>query len=168
MKLSILKPGGEIPLIEQKSDNTNIKKPRIEEPVERTVNGVKWSELDFKTQMRNRRNLVNGYPTEKGLEIVSPEFDIISGVRGLLNVAKATTIPMKLKSTYYNKAPWTFKPNPNSYYRAIPREAIDDAIESGVIRHKPVRKSVEVAKGVSLSRGSGSKTGQTYFLKGYP
>ena len=41
MKLSILQHGGEIPLIEQKSDNTNIRKPRIEEPVERTVNGVK-------------------------------------------------------------------------------------------------------------------------------
>ena len=31
MKLSILKPGGEIPLIEQKSDNTNIRKPKIVE-----------------------------------------------------------------------------------------------------------------------------------------
>ena len=31
MKLSILKPGGEIPLIEQKSDNTNIRKPEIVE-----------------------------------------------------------------------------------------------------------------------------------------
>ena len=31
MKLSILKPGGEIPLIEQKSDNTNIRKPKIAE-----------------------------------------------------------------------------------------------------------------------------------------
>ena len=51
MKLSILKLGGETPL---KSDNTNVKKPRIEELVERTVNGVKWSDLDFRTQMRNR------------------------------------------------------------------------------------------------------------------
>ena len=33
MKLSILKPGGEIPLIEQKSDNTNIRKPEIKEKV---------------------------------------------------------------------------------------------------------------------------------------
>ena len=31
MKLSILKPGGEVPLIEQKSDNTNIRKPKIVE-----------------------------------------------------------------------------------------------------------------------------------------
>ena len=172
MKLSILKLGGETPLIEQKSDNTNIKKPEIKELVEQSVNGVKWSDLDFKTQMMNRGNLVNGYPTEKGLEIVSPEFDVISGVRGLLNMGvtagKALNIPMKLQSTYYNKAPWTFKPNPDSYYRAIPKEAIDDAIETGVIRHKPVRGSVEVTKGINLSRGSGSKAGQTYFLKGHP
>jgi hypothetical protein len=154
--------------VRQETDNTYVEKPRMEEPVERTVHGVKWSELDFKTQLANMGNRVDGYPTERGLEIVSPEFDIISGVRGLLNVAKATNIPMKLQSTYYNKAPWTFKPNPDSYYRAIPKEAIDDAIETGVIRHKPIRKSVEVTKGVSLSRGSGSKTGQTYFLKGYP
>ena len=33
MKLSILKPGGEIPLIEQKSDNTNIRKPEIKEKI---------------------------------------------------------------------------------------------------------------------------------------
>ena len=31
MKLSILQQGGEIPLIEQKSDNTNIRKPKIVE-----------------------------------------------------------------------------------------------------------------------------------------
>ena len=172
MKLSILKPGGEIPLIEQKSDNTNIKKPEIKELVEQSVNGVKWSDLDFKTQMMNRGNLVNGYPTEKGLEIVSPEFDLLSGVRGLLNMGvtagKALNIPMKLQSTYYNKAPWTFKPNPDSYYRAIPKEVIDDAIETGIIRHKPKRMSVEVVKGINFSRGSGSKEGQTYFLKGHP
>lgn len=38
----------------QEADNTNVKKPRIEELVERTVNGVKWSDLDFKTQLANR------------------------------------------------------------------------------------------------------------------
>ena len=158
--------------IRQEADNTYVEKPRIEEPVERTVHGVKWSELDFKTQLANMGNRVDGYPTERGLEIVSPEFDIISGVRGLLNMGvtagKALNIPMKLQSTYYNKAPWTFKPNPDSYYRAIPKEAIDDAIETGVIRHKPKRMSVEVVKGINFSRGSGSKEGQTYFLKGHP
>ena len=177
--------------IEQRSDNTYVRKPRIEEPIERTVHGVKWSELDFKTQLANMGNRVDGYPTERGLEIVSPEFDIISGVRGLLNVAKTTTIPMKLKSTYYNKAPWTFKPNPDSYYRAMPKEAIDDAIETGVIRHKPKSSKFlellelknspdpEIASKASLefsklSRvdkmnvGSRSAPGQTYFMKGRP
>ena len=158
--------------VREDTDNTYVEKPRIEEPVERTVHGVKWSELDFKTQLANMGNRVDGYPTEKGLEIVSPEFDIISGVRGLLNMGvtagKALNIPMKLQSTYYNKAPWTFKPNPDSYYRAIPKEAIDDAIETGIIRHKPKRMSVEVVKGINFSRGSGSKEGQTYFLKGHP
>ena len=40
--------------IRQEADNTYVEKPRIEEPVERTVRGVKWSDLDFKTQMMNR------------------------------------------------------------------------------------------------------------------
>ena len=44
----------------QEADNTYVKKPKIKESVEQSVNGVKWSELDFKTQMRNRGNLVNG------------------------------------------------------------------------------------------------------------
>lgn len=72
--------------IEQRSDNTNIRKPKIKEPVEQSVNGVKWSDLDFKTQMMNRRSKVNGRPQEEGLEIVSPEFDMISGIRGLTNI----------------------------------------------------------------------------------
>lgn len=85
----------------QESDNTYVEKPRVEEPVEQSVNGVKWSELDFKTQMRNRGNLVNGYPTEKGLEIVSPEFDIISGVRGITNLLPKT-------QTFYHGSPVRF------------------------------------------------------------
>lgn len=87
--------------VRQETDNTYVEKPRTEEPVERTVNGVKWSELDFKTQMRNRGNLVNGYPTEKGLEIVSPEFDIISGVRGITNLLPKT-------QTFYHGSPVRF------------------------------------------------------------
>ena len=176
---------------EQRSDNTYVRKPTIVTPIEQSVNGVKWSNLDFKTRIMNSGNRVNGYPTEKGLEIVSPEFDLISGARGLLNVAKATNIPMKLKSTYYNKAPWTFKPNPDSYYRAIPKEAIDDAIETGVIRHKPKsskfldllelknspdpeiasKASLEFSKLSLVERmnvGSRSMPGQTYFMKGRP
>ena len=66
--------------VRQEADNTYVEKPKIEEPVERTVHGVKWSDLDFKTQLANMGNRVDGYPTERGLEIVSPEFDIISGV----------------------------------------------------------------------------------------
>ena len=95
------------------------------------------------------------------------------------------------KSLYYNKAPWTFKPNPNSYYRAIPREAIDDAIETGVIRHKPksskfldllelknspdpdvASKAAEEFSKLTLTErlnvGSMADPGQTYFLKGKP
>ena len=87
--------------VRQETDNTYVEKTRIEEPVERTVHGVKWSELDFKTQLANMGNRVNGVPQEQGLEIVSPEFDIISGVRGLLNMGvtagKALNIPMKLQ-----------------------------------------------------------------------
>ena len=110
----------------------------------------------------------------------------------LLNIVKkATNTPRKLQAIYYNKAPWTFKPNPNSYYRTIPRAAIDDAIKTGVIRHKPesskfldllelknspdpvvASKAAEEFSKLSmierLNVGSRSRTGQTYFLKGIP
>ena len=46
--------------IRQEADNTYVEKPRAEEPRERTINVAKLSGLDFKTQMRNRGNLVNG------------------------------------------------------------------------------------------------------------
>ena len=85
----------------QESDNTYVEKPKVEEPIEQSVNGVKWSDLDFKTQMMNRGNLVDGYPTEKGLEIVSPEFDIISGVRGITNLLPKT-------QTFYHGSPVRF------------------------------------------------------------
>ena len=87
--------------VRQEADNTYVEKPRIEEPVERTVHGVKWSELDFKTQLANMGNRVDGYPTEKGLEIVSPEFDIISGVRGITNLLPKT-------QTFYHGSPVRF------------------------------------------------------------
>ena len=48
------KEGKNYKSIRQEADNAYVEKPRIEEPVERTVNGVKWSELDFKTQLANR------------------------------------------------------------------------------------------------------------------
>ena len=87
--------------LEQKTDNTYVEKPRIEEPVERTVNGVKWSELDFKTRIRNSGNRRNGYPQEQGLKIVSPEFDILTGVRGITNLLPKT-------QTFYHGSPVRF------------------------------------------------------------
>ena len=87
----------------------------------------------------------------------------------------------KAKSTYYNKAPWTFKPNPNSYYRAIPKAAIDDALETRVIRHNPGMTEVEkiMTYGTpeqkakltlfdKLQISTRVKANQTYFNKGTP
>lgn len=87
----------------------------------------------------------------------------------------------KAKSTYYNKAPWTFKPNPNSYYRAVPKAAIDDALETRVIRHNPGMTEAEkiMTYGTpeqkakltlydKLQISTRVKGNQTYFNKGTP
>ena len=78
-----------------------------------------------------------------------------------------------IQSKYYNNAPWTFKPNPNSYYRAIPKEAIDDAINTGVIRRKGTEFTNEEIRNMPIMdriKMVGSRAGadQTYFMKSEP
>lgn len=69
--------GGE----EQKTDNTYVNRTEYISPIERTVNGKKWSELTPEEQFKNRNGYINGRPIETGLVSVNPEFDILSGIK---------------------------------------------------------------------------------------
>ena len=95
--------GGKMLPLEQKSDNTYVEKPRIEEPVERTVNVAKLSGLDepdwfrrfketktgkhqseesFKSQLYAATNRnPYGRPLEQGLINVYPEMALAGFVR---------------------------------------------------------------------------------------
>ena len=127
----------------QEADNTNIRKPEIEEPVERTVNGVKWQNLDFKTQLANRGNRVNGVPQEQGLEIVSPEFDILTGIRSLINLPKG-----------FLHGSGKLKIRADRYYRQINRvdKGIERAKNVGIIDTKPTTIPDTPVRGISLRK----------------
>lgn len=97
--------GGEIPPTDH-----SIYKPQIIEPIERRFpleGGKKWSELTPKQRLNISigRN-ASGRPIEKGLEIVSPEFDIISGIRGITNTIRnaSTVYKNKRVADTFNKA----------------------------------------------------------------
>lgn len=78
------------------ADNTNINKPIIFDTVERVVSssdklnvpiGTKYSELSSKQKIQLlSSDKLN--KDKKGLKIVSPEFDILTGIRGLTNLPK--------------------------------------------------------------------------------
>lgn len=78
-----------VPKYQEGRDVIRDYRPKLVQPVERTVNGKKWGTLTPKERFMNRSGFSNGRPTEEGLEIVSPEFEILTGVRQLLNAPKA-------------------------------------------------------------------------------
>ena len=114
-------------------------KPKLVPRIERTVNDKKWSNLTPKERFMNRKGFQNGRPTEKGLEIVSPEFDILTGIRGLVNLPKG-----------FLKGTGKIDIQPDKYYRQIHRadKGIERAKQLGVIDTKstilPDKKTFEV------------------------
>ena len=110
MKLSILKPGGEIPLIEQKSDNTNIRKPKIVEKkpynwgtvfqdkdgdwlssTQGRVYKDKFGKIhtaeEYEDYMKNGTDEIsrfNGMPLVRGLKNVYPEMALAGFVRSAM------------------------------------------------------------------------------------
>lgn len=220
-----------------KQDAIRQYKPDIPQVIERTVNGKKWSQLTWREQFRNSNGRINGRPTEKPLELVSPEFQLMTSgvgalgtkgvsaaskigraalhgasqgaianlsnltgskqdIRGLLNdvVAGGVTggalkgagvgaqkvinskagyaaknkvreIGEEASEAYHHIAPWTFKPNPDNYYRVGKgRGFVDDIFESGKIRAvsdaKPGPNSIMIKKTFAPE--------DTYFSKGVP
>ena len=72
----------------------------------------------------------------------------------------------QLKHQYYTKAPWTYKPNPNNYYRTgYGQEFLDDVVNSRQIRaSSPVE---DVTSGV-ISIQKSFRPQDTYWSKGVP
>lgn len=114
------------------TDNTNINKPIIFDTVERVVSssdklnvpiGTKYSELSSKQKIQLlSSDKLN--KDKKGLKIVSPEFDILTGIRGLTNLPKGFINNSATKNISTN------------YYRQGSKGLIDDAKKTGVVSVK--------------------------------
>ena len=112
-----------------KNDNIVSTIPLIIEPVERTVDGKKWSELLPYERLNIQTGKTSwGYPIEKPLEIVSPEFDVLTGIRSIFNLPKG-----------FLKGNGKISTKPNKYYRQVRKEdkGIERAKSLGVIDTKP-------------------------------
>lgn len=114
------------------ADNTNINKPIIFDTVERVVSssdklnvpiGTKYSELSSKQKIQLlSSDKLN--KDKKGLKIISPEFDILTGIRGLTNLPKGFINNSATKNISTN------------YYRQGSKGLIDDAKKTGVVSVK--------------------------------
>ena len=114
------------------ADNTNIDKPIIFDTVERVVSssdklnvpiGTKYSELSSKQKIQLlSSDKLN--KDKKGLKIISPEFDILTGIRGLTNLPKGFVNNSATKNISTN------------YYRQGSKGLIDDAKKTGVVSVK--------------------------------
>lgn len=124
------------------ADNTNINKPIIFDTVERVVSssdklnvpiGTKYSELSSKQKIQLlSSDKLN--KDKKGLIIVSPEFDILTGIRGLTNLPKGFINNSATKNISTN------------YYRQGFKGLIDDAKKTGVVSVKSDAAPVSILR----------------------
>ena len=94
----------------EKQDNTSVTKPLMQEYFPAV--GARKVYNDIKEILTR-----NGQIKPGNIEIVSPEFDLLTGIRGLTN--------MIIKDIPISKG---------SYYRVVGKDAIDDAKQVGIIR----------------------------------
>lgn len=111
----------------EKQDNTSVTKPLIQEYFPAV--GARKVYNDVKEILTR-----NGQIKPGNIEIVSPEFDLISGIRGLTN--------MIIKDIPISKG---------SYYRVVGKDAIDDAKQTGIIR-TPTKPKFDVQTLDGLSK----------------
>lgn len=153
--------GGEV-----KDDRTDhsIAKPIIPENIERIVNGKPWSQLSAQEQFMNRSGYSNGRPLERGLELVHPEFDILSSVRGVSSTVRGlmdTVIGRKLPTDYA--------------YRRTTANELKDIVDSNSFRSIPDNvnlptKTFTTASGktVTFGKKKGNSHGVKAFSAGEP
>lgn len=133
-----------------KSDNINVRKPEILEVIERVVGhgdrinaplGTKWSELNSKQRLQALKS--DNLKKDKPLEIVSPEFDILTGIRSLSTLPKG-----------FLKGSGKINVKPDRYYRQVNRvdRGIERAKALGVIDTKQPTIVQAPVKGIQLHR----------------
>lgn len=155
-KVTAYADGGEV-----KDDRTDhsIAKPIIPENIERIVNGKPWSQLSAQEQFMNRSGYSNGRPLERGLELVHPEFDILSSVRGVSSTVKGlmdTVIGRKLPTDYA--------------YRRTTANELKDIVDSNSFRSIPDNvnlptKTFTTASGKTVTFGK--KKGNSHGVKAF-
>lgn len=120
-----------------KNDNTTVAKPVIQEYIPAT------GSTKFIQDIRNkltRNNTIKG----GNINIVSPEFDILTGIRGISNISN------NIINNYIGRK------LPNNYaYRRTLQQELDDIINNNVFRKIP--NNITVPKGKTIITSSGKK-----------
>lgn len=120
-----------------KNDNTTVAKPVIQEYIPAT------GSTKFIQDLRNkltRNNTIKG----GNINIVSPEFDILTGIRGIANTSN------NIINNYIGHK------LPNNYaYRRTLQQELDDIINNNVFRKIP--NNITVPKGKTITTSSGKK-----------
>ncbi len=120
-----------------KNDNTTVAKPVIQEYIPAT------GSTKFIQDLRNkltRNNTIKG----GNINIVSPEFDILTGIRGIANTS----------NNIFNNYIGRKLPNNYTYRRTLQQE-LDDIINNNVFRKIP--NNITVPKGKTITTSSGKK-----------
>lgn len=120
-----------------KNDNTTVAKPVIQEYIPAT--GATKVIQDLRNKL-TRNNTIKG----GNINIVSPEFDILTGIRGIANISK------NIINNYIGRK------LPNNYaYRRTLQQELDDIINNNVFRKIP--NNITVPKGKTITTSSGKK-----------
>jgi hypothetical protein len=120
-----------------KNDNTTVAKPVIQEYIPAT-GSTKFIQ-DLRNKLTRNNTIKSG-----NINIVSPEFDILTGIRGIANTSSNIInnyIGRKLPSNY-------------AYRRTLQQE-LDDIVNNNVFRKIP--DNVTVPKGKTITTHSGKK-----------
>lgn len=122
-----------------KNDNTTVAKPVIQEYM--PITGAAKFARDLRNKL-TRNNTIKG----GNLSIVSPEFDILTGIRGI-----ASTFRNIINNYIGRKLP------SNYAYRRTLQQELDDIINNKVFRKIP--NNITVPKGKTITTSSGKKIG---------
>lgn len=120
-----------------KNDNTTVAKPVIQEYIPATGPTKFMQDLHNKL---TRNNTIKG----GNINIVSPEFDILTGIRGIANTFK------NIINNYIGR-----KLPTNYAYRRTLQQELDDIINNNVFRKIP--NNITVPKGKTITTSSGKK-----------
>lgn len=120
-----------------KNDNTTVAKPVIQKYIPAT-GSTKFIQ-DLRDKLTRNNTIKSG-----NINIVSPEFDILTGIRGIANTSN------NIINNYIGRK------LPNNYaYRRTLQQELDDIINNNVFRKIP--NNITVPKGKTITTSSGKK-----------